>query len=48
MIGWMIEIAQDSPMQNDLIWATPEQLRKEYALPTAFRAFLASFYDASC
>lgn len=46
MTGWKITVAQNSPMKNGLIWATPEQLRQDYALPSAFRTYLACFLEA--
>ena len=47
MAGWRITVAESSPMQAGLIWAKPEQLREEYPLPSAFRAYLAPFLEAN-
>lgn len=46
MTGWSIDIAEDAPTKDHLIWATSEQLHSLYALPTAFRAYLKSFLDS--
>ncbi|WP_101909506.1 A/G-specific adenine glycosylase [Marasmitruncus massiliensis] len=45
MTGWRVTVAESSPMQSGLIWAKPEQLREEYPLPAAFRAYLAPFLE---
>ncbi len=37
MTGYYAELADKAP---ELTWVTPEELRGEYALPSAFRAFL--------
>ena len=47
MTGWRITVAESIPMQGGLVWAKPEQLREEYPLPSAFRAYLTPFLDAN-
>lgn len=37
MQGWLIRVKEK---HNRFIWATPEQLREQYPLPTAFQKFL--------
>ena len=37
MEGWQLDCA--GPLPEGWVWATPEQLKEDYALPTAFRAY---------
>lgn len=42
MVGYAIECREES---GAFVWATPQQLAQEYALPTAFRIFLDAAQD---
>ena len=39
MTGLRITVEEASPSE-ELVWAGPDQLREEYPLPSAFRAYL--------
>lgn len=41
MYGIQVTLSE-KPDQTDWVWATPEELNRQYAIPTAFRAFTPS------
>ena len=36
MSGFLVDCARESPF---FLWKTPEEISRDYSLPTAFRAF---------
>lgn len=39
MTGWRVEVSGPGQPESGLVWVRPEELREEYALPSAFRVY---------